>query len=89
MSKRQWLTIFGILVIVAPFLGVPDSWKTIASVVLGVLVVAISYTVRPSLKGPKTNSAALPYSEHNNAPKKAGVDSVSVPEKINSDSPSI
>ncbi len=45
MSKRQLLCLFGIWVMIIPFLGVPSTWSWIISVVSGLLIVFVSYNL--------------------------------------------
>ena len=39
------IKILGIVVVIIPFLGVPSSWKAIAFVVLGVVIVAKAFSI--------------------------------------------
>lgn len=47
MSKRQWLSIMGLLVIVVPFLGFLEFWNQMISAVFGLIIIAISYNLPP------------------------------------------
>ena len=49
MSKRQIIILLGVLIIIiALFSGLPTLWNTIVYVVIGVLIVAVAYTIRPT-----------------------------------------
>ncbi len=43
MSKRQGLLFIGIFTFILPFLGVPTSWRTLLTVLIGAGLIAISY----------------------------------------------
>lgn len=43
MKKATLIGLLGLLLIVGPFLGVPDQWKINGSVVIGVLLVLLGY----------------------------------------------
>ena len=47
MSKRQWLSIMGVWVIIVPFLGFLEFWNQIIAAVSGLVIVAISYNLPP------------------------------------------
>ncbi len=46
MSKRLSLLFIGIFTIVLPFLGFPTSWKMFFTVIVGMILVAISFVMR-------------------------------------------
>ncbi len=59
--------IFGILLIIMPFLGFPGSWDTAFYVVVGLLIVAVAYSLAPKQDLSKKNDAkSLPFTEHQN-----------------------
>lgn len=43
MKYRNIVIALGFVVIVAPFLGIPQSWRDIVSIAAAVLVVALAY----------------------------------------------
>ncbi len=45
MSKRQWLTIFGIWFMFFLFLGIPSSWHKIIAIISGLIIIAIAYNL--------------------------------------------
>ena len=65
MSKRQWIILLGVVIIVLPFLGFPSGWDTIISVCAGLIIIAVAYTLAPR-QYPKSADQHLPYAEHKN-----------------------
>lgn len=49
MSKETVVFFLGILLIVLPFLGVPEKWKTYAVISFGVVLILVGYMLRRSL----------------------------------------
>lgn len=49
MSKETLVFIVGILITIIPFFGIPERWKDIAIVGLGVLLVIVGYSLRRAL----------------------------------------
>ncbi|MEX0651977.1 MAG: hypothetical protein WD509_00700 [Candidatus Paceibacterota bacterium] len=49
MSKNSALILFGSLIIIVSFLGIPSSWKTVAFSILGVLVVTLALLLRKDI----------------------------------------
>lgn len=47
MSKRQVLMVLGIWVIVFLFLGFPSSWDKVFAILTGLIIVAITVSLRP------------------------------------------
>lgn len=45
MSKRQTLSLLGFLVVVFLFLGLPSRGEQIVAVIIGLLIIFISYTL--------------------------------------------
>ncbi|MBU6427141.1 hypothetical protein KGQ27_02780 [Patescibacteria group bacterium] len=90
MSKRQWLIIFGVIVVALPFLGFPLNWNAAFSVALGLLIIIVAYRIAPTTEAMATNSEDLPYAEHHSdiatktIPKQANIPE----ESITSDSQS-
>lgn len=46
MSKETFVFVGGIVLTLVPFLGVPATWKVIATVTLGVLFTLVGYRLR-------------------------------------------
>ena len=46
MSKETLVFIFGILLTVIPFLGIPEVWRQYGVVVIGILLILIGYAIR-------------------------------------------
>lgn len=49
MPKSSLLLLFGGLVVVTSFLGIPSSWKTIVFSALGVLIIVIALLLRKDI----------------------------------------
>ncbi len=45
MSKRQWLCIMGVWVMIFLFLGFPIGWHRIILIVTGLIIIAIAYNL--------------------------------------------
>ncbi len=45
MSKRQWLCVMGVWVMVFLFLGFPIGWHRIIMIVTGLIIIAIAYNL--------------------------------------------
>jgi hypothetical protein len=63
MSKRQWLILFGIWVMVFLFLGFPALWNKIIAVATGLLIVIGAYRVGDA-SAQKPAKQQVPYVEH-------------------------
>lgn len=50
MSKRQWLSLLGVWVMVFLFLGFPSMWHKIIAILSGLIIVGISYNLAPENK---------------------------------------
>lgn len=46
MTKETLVFLFGILLIIIPFLGIPEEWRYYAVTVMGVLLTFIGYELR-------------------------------------------
>ncbi len=46
MSKETLVFLFGILLLIIPFLGIPAAWRQYLVVAIGVLLVMIGYGLR-------------------------------------------
>jgi len=46
MSKETIVFLFGIVLMIVPFLGVPQEWRQYAVVFIGVLLTLIGYSLR-------------------------------------------
>ncbi|MEK7501731.1 MAG: hypothetical protein AAB629_02285 [Patescibacteria group bacterium] len=65
MSKRQWLMILGALIIALPFLGFPSSLDTVIYIIVGIIIIAISYRLNSGkVMKEEEKSPAMPYVEH-------------------------
>lgn len=49
MSKETFVFIFGILLTIVPFLGIPEAWRQYSIVAIGVLLILIGYALRRSV----------------------------------------
>lgn len=45
MSKRQWLCVLGVWVMIFLFLGVPSLWHKIFALVSGIIIISIAYNL--------------------------------------------
>jgi len=50
MGKAKTIFLLGLLVIILPFLGLPSSWKTVASVIIGLSLISLAYAFREPKK---------------------------------------
>lgn len=46
MSKETFVFIFGVLLTVVPFLGVPETWRQYSILAIGILLILIGYALR-------------------------------------------
>lgn len=46
MSKETFVFIGGIVLTIVPFLGIPSTWKVVATVTMGVLFLLVGYRLR-------------------------------------------
>ncbi|MCB9814297.1 hypothetical protein H6784_02650 [Candidatus Nomurabacteria bacterium] len=46
MSKETFVFIFGILLTIVPFLGVPEAWRQYAILGIGIILIFIGYALR-------------------------------------------
>ena len=78
MSKRQVLMLLGLLTMILLFLGFPSSWEKAIAVIIGALVIFISYrSSSPAMK--KEEHPNVPFIEHRSEPRAPqGSDSASV-----------
>lgn len=49
MSKNSFVLTLGVLVVVIPFLGVPDSWKTVAFILIGFGIITAALLLRKDI----------------------------------------
>ncbi len=54
MSKRQWLSVSGVWVMVFLFLGFTSEWHQIIAIISGIIIIAISYNL------PAENKSSIP-----------------------------
>ncbi len=50
MSKRQWLCLLGVWVMIFLFLGVPSFWHKVIALLTGIVIVTISYNLSSEKK---------------------------------------
>lgn len=43
MKLQQRLYILGIVTILIPYLGIPSSWKTVCTIIIGLSILLIAY----------------------------------------------
>ena len=46
MSKETFVFIAGLLLILTPYLGIPETWTRIFIVVMGIVLVIVGYSLR-------------------------------------------
>ena len=46
MSKELVIILLGILVALMPYLGFPGSWKSVFSIVIGIVIAGVAFIVR-------------------------------------------
>jgi hypothetical protein len=46
MSKEVGIIVLGIWIIIIPYLGVPDSWRTLLLVLSGLIAIALGFLLR-------------------------------------------
>jgi hypothetical protein len=63
MSKRQWMMLFGLWVMVFLFLGFPSDWNKIIAVVTGFFILVGAYRLKDKSAG-SAPSRPVPYIEH-------------------------
>lgn len=64
MSKRQWLCLMGVWVMIFLFLGVPSLWHKIIALVSGIIIIAIAYNLPQEKKSQSGNGSV--FIENNN-----------------------
>ncbi|MES2216161.1 MAG: hypothetical protein V4481_02600 [Patescibacteria group bacterium] len=64
MSKRQWLILFGLWIIIFPFLGFPSEWNKIFAVATGILICFAAYRSNPDVSIGSGKEDHIPYVEH-------------------------
>ncbi|MEK7213630.1 MAG: hypothetical protein AAB637_00730 [Patescibacteria group bacterium] len=64
MSKRQWLCVLGVWVMVFLFLGVPSFWHKIFALISGIIIIFISYNL-PSEERSNTSYSSSTFVENN------------------------
>ena len=70
MSKKQWLIIIGIIIMALPFLGFPSNWDSFISVILGLVIILISYSNNINRARKNSRLPVAPYvdAHSNNTP---------------------
>jgi uncharacterized membrane protein len=46
MRKGTLVFVFGILLILLPYLGIPSDWKEIGQIAIGVILLLVGYAIR-------------------------------------------
>lgn len=57
MSKRQFIILLGIWIMVLPSLGFPAGWDNALLVATGLLIVVISFMLKPEVKAAAKSDA--------------------------------
>lgn len=65
MSKRQWLCLFGVWMMLFLFLGIPFFWQRIIAIISGLIIVAIAYNLPHERKAEDTSASSV-FTENNN-----------------------
>ncbi|MBU6323819.1 MAG: hypothetical protein KGI41_03715 [Patescibacteria group bacterium] len=60
MSSGSVLILLGVLILLAPFSGLPFSWLTLVLLVIAVVVIGIGINVRTKKAPPAAATAAAP-----------------------------
>lgn len=68
MSKRQVIMILGVLVAIFLFLGFPFFWDKIISVLFGVCIILLAYSIKIDNDQSKTKSTETNNSESSQTP---------------------
>ncbi len=61
MSKRQILIILGVLTMIIPYLGFPETGDKILSIIVGILVIFVAYRLKPESSARDNYQDAKPY----------------------------
>jgi hypothetical protein len=83
MSKRQWIMVLGVWVIVYQFLGLPSSWIKIIGIITGLVICFVAYRLNPEVSMIDTEDR-MPYMEHKNPPQMQDVNRENAITKTNS-----
>jgi hypothetical protein len=59
MSKRQWLSILGVWVMVFLFLGFPSYSHEVIALITGIIIIAISYNLPAENKNIAQNNSSF------------------------------
>jgi heme O synthase-like polyprenyltransferase len=65
MSKRQWLCIIGVWIMLFMFLGLPYPWHEVIAVVSGLLIIFIAYNLPHEKRSDEQNANSV-FTENNN-----------------------
>jgi hypothetical protein len=68
MSKRQWLCILGVWVMLFLFLGLKATWHKPVALITGIIIIAIAYNI-PQEIGKDRSSDNSTFVESNNKDK--------------------
>lgn len=64
MRKESFLFLIGLLVFVAPIVGVPESWKAPYLFVLGGCIIILSFSYRMDVRRRDRHSSDASFVEH-------------------------
>ena len=87
MSKRQLIILLGALIILLALIaGFPSPWNSALNVILGVLIIFVAYTTKPSSAAAKKDRSAPYVDAHGEArpdaaaPKEPRKEALSAPQ---------
>ncbi|MES3031602.1 MAG: hypothetical protein V4697_04310 [Patescibacteria group bacterium] len=66
MSKRQWLCVLGVWVMIFLFLGIPSVWHKVVALISGVVIISIALRL-PQEKKIVSSSQSPVFVENNNS----------------------
>ena len=64
MSKRQFLSIVGLWIIIYLFLGIPAVWDKILSIISGIIIIIIAYRLPHESRKVQNNLAENTFTEN-------------------------
>ena len=68
MSKEMGIIVLGVVVVIQPYLGVPNSWHTVISVVAGLAIMVLGFLLRgEALAGGRKGSSRHSFVENTTA----------------------
>lgn len=66
LGKLKVLFLSGIIILFLPYIGIPDSWKDIGSIVFGVLIIYLTFALKYQYKVMKSRLNRLEQPIMNN-----------------------